>query len=326
MMLSIRTYRPTSQLILLLIAWIWVIWKSVSMSQLIPASSVYEPLSKFYFSLSAQGSALNVVIGVFMLLFQAIYLAYILQKQNIIEQNNWLPALLFLLFSSVASNFQLSPVTFANLFIILALDRMFESYESFKGVDNILLAGFYTSIAMLFYFPYILFTVAIIICLVILRNVNWRFFLITIIGVSIPILYLGTVFFVNDTLFNEISTIDVMFKNIAPSFLKLNFDGFILFGLMALLMVMSLIHITINLSGKLIKIRKKISIIIAYSIFSLLIAIISLQSFDESLIGVSLFLSTTLSMQISSAKRNLVSILLFWSVVALMLLSNFDII
>ncbi len=326
MILSIRTYRPTSQLVLVLIAWIWVIWKSVSMAQFLTPTLVYEPLSKFYFSLSAQGSAFNVVIGVFMLLFQGVYISYILQKQNIIEQNNWLPAILFLLLSGVETNYQLSPATFANLFIILALDRMFESYESFKGVDNILLVGFYSTISVLFYFPYVFFLIAILICLIILRNVNWRYFSITVIGVFIPMFYLATVFFINDTLSDEIATIDLMYKNIAPSLLKLNIQGFFIYGLMAFLSILSLIHIAMNLSGKLIKIRKKTSIIITYSVFSLVIALISFQSFDESLTGVSLFLAITLSLQISSAKSNLISTLLFWSVVLLMLLSNFEVI
>lgn len=325
MILSVRTYRPSSQLVILLLSWIWVIWKSIATSVVADSTTIYEPLSRFYFSINPQGSALNVVIGIFILLAQALYLSYILQKHNIIEQNNWLPAILFMILSGMGSNHILSPTILANLFILLAVDRMFESYESIKGIDNIMLAGFYSTIAMLFYSPYVLFIAAIIIGLIILRNLNWRYFIITIIGVFIPIIYLGTFLFVNDSLSKEMIDMQMMLNSIAPSLLKLNLEGIIRFSIITFLMIISLFHLFINMQGKLIKTRKKTGIIITYSIISVVVAIISLQSFIESLMSISLFAATTLALQISTSKSNLFSTIIFWIIIGITLLSNLGI-
>lgn len=326
MIFSIKTYRPPVQLGMLALTLIWVIWKFTTTIPPVNNFPIYEPLSQIYFSFSAQGSALSIFLSIFLLLIQAIYLSYIMQKHNLIERNNWIPAIIYLILSIISINGQLTHVIIANTFIMLTFDRMFSSYESSKGIDNVMLAGFYTTFAFLFYFPSFVLIFAIITNLIIFRHVNWRYFMSIAIGVTIPILYLATWYFLFDQLNIQFNAIRLLLSDLMEHIHKLMIDRITVTILMTILLILSNIFLATHQQGKLIKIRKKTSVLIVFSIFSVIMLFASTYPTTQSLITVSFLVAATFSIQLSESKRQILSASLFWGMVLMTILASLNVI
>ena len=315
MALTVRKYRPTTQFSLLLLAWIWVIVMSFTNSDNPLSINTIEPFSKLIFTFLPIRGIGNLVVNIFVLLFEATYLSYIFQKHNLIERNNWIPSILYLFMAGVSGSYVLSPAIISNLFILLTLDRLFVSYDSSKGIDNIMLAGLYISIASLFYFPCAIFILGIWLALLIFRNLNWRYFIASIIGLFIPIIYLASWFIFNDQLTSETLEYYSVLKHAFMQMRHEQTQSLILFSISLLFLIMSAFHLSMNQKGKLIKIRKKTSVIITLSIVATVVVFSSYEPLRQSMLTLILILSGALAVQISEMKSNLLSSLFFWFLV-----------
>ena len=325
MILSVRKYRPAPQLALLFLSWIWVIVMSfVEKDNQIPID-VIEPFSKLILSIFPTHTISNIILVLLVLLFEAVYLSYIFQKHSLIERNNWIPSILYLILAGVSGSYTLSPPVIANLFILLSLDRLFVSYDSTKGIDDIMLSGLYISIAALFYFPSAVFILGIWLGLLIFRNLNWRYFTASIIGLLTPLIYLATWFFIKDQLLMEANLLDSVMKKVLMQIEQDLTGSMIVFSTTILLLIISILYLSAHQQGKLIKIRKKTSIIITLSIISATTVFVSHESIKQSMVVFVLLLTGALSIQISEMKSNLLSAMLFWFLIIFYVMSNIGI-
>jgi hypothetical protein len=325
MALTVRKFRPTSQFILLFLAWVWVIVMSFSNNSNLLSINIIEPFSKLILTLIPINSIGNIVINFFVLLFEAVYLAYIFQKHNLIERNNWIPSIFYLILAGVSGSYALSPPIISNLFILLALDRLFVSYDSHKGIDDIMLSALYISIAGLFYFPSAIFIIGIWLGLLIFRNLNWRYFAASVIGLITPLIYLASWFIFKDQLTSETTLYYSVLKNAFIQMRHEQVESMILFSTTLLFLIMSVFFLSTHQQGKLIKIRKKTSIIITLSIISAVTVFGSYEPMKQSMFALVLLLSGALSVQISEMKSNLLSSLLFWVLVIFYAITNIGI-
>jgi hypothetical protein len=327
MILSARTQNPVAQLGLFLSVWIWVVVRVFSVDAPSAAFPFIEPLSNLLFNYLPTNSIGNKFLFIIVVAVQSVYVSYILQKHNLIERNNWIPGIIYLFLISISpANLALSPVIVANLFLLLLMDRLFESYDSIKGIDNVMLAGLYASLSIFFYFPSVLFILSVWLGLFVLRHLNWRYFVVSFIGIFIPLLYIGTWFFITDKFQIELSAYQFFFKQI---FLQISFPTIskpVLLVVYLLLMISSILFIVSHLQEKLIKIRKKNSIIIVLSVMSLLSIILSYTPFVQSISLISLMLSVSVSIYVIEMKRELISTLILWILFAFSIVSNLGII
>ncbi len=326
MIFSIRTYQPLSQIGLLIVAFIWLICKSFMTTPPTEIIPIYEPLSRIYFSYAPQDAFVNLVISILLLSFQAVYLSILMQKHNLVERNNWIPSILYLVLSIITMNGILTNIVISNLFILLMFGRLFDSFQSIKGVDNVMLSSFYVTISSLFYYPSIILILAIFICLIIFRHINWRHFVSILLGMFIPILYLATFYFLTDELFVQYNLITQMWSEIFAHLHEIVLDRIILTLIISFFLFLSIFHLSLHQQGKLIKIRKKTSVLITFSIFSIIMLLISTQPTAQSLLNIILLLSATFSIYLIEVKKQLVSTILFWSIVLTTILSTVDII
>lgn len=136
------------------------------------------------------------VISALLVFFQALYFNYLINYYKIMSKSSYLPAFSFLLVSSLFSEFTLlTSALIANTFLLFALAKVFAWYKKEKVTAAVFDTAFLISIASLFFFPYILFFLFVIVSLAILRPFSLRNYLIAMVGLLIPYYFIGVYFF-----------------------------------------------------------------------------------------------------------------------------------
>lgn len=145
---------------------------------------LYQP---FNYWLGPSPLASNIVALIFMIL-----LAFLILKLNVqyafIRIRTFLPSSLFVLITSGIPDFHaMHPIYPATLFLILAIDRIFNSYDKDRIHSNAFEAGIFLAIGSLFYLNLVFFFPFLWIGFIIIRSqVNWREYILTTLGFVLP--------------------------------------------------------------------------------------------------------------------------------------------
>ncbi|MBK7008592.1 MAG: hypothetical protein IPH36_08155 [Saprospiraceae bacterium] len=92
-------------------------------------------------------------------------------KSHIGRENNLVSGMIFALLASILTqNLGLSAELMATPWILLSLQAIFNCYNNIKSADDIFLAGFYMSLASLFYAPLLLLLIFTFTALMIMRS------------------------------------------------------------------------------------------------------------------------------------------------------------
>lgn len=128
------------------------------------------------------------IINFFVLVAGAVLISYYTIKQEVVDKLNYLPSFLYLFFSAITLNNNLiHPSLIANVFILLALIYITDTYREEHVLAAIFNAAFFISLAMFFYINYAFFVLLFFIALIVLRPFNWREWTIGIFGLIAPI-------------------------------------------------------------------------------------------------------------------------------------------
>ncbi len=159
------------------------------------------PLFEFFAGLFSNIPWLSTLIGLLLVIGQAFLLNFIVNENEVLDKQTYLPALFYIVFmSNNDAMLTLHPLLFGNLFILLALHRLLSSYRKDKAFAQSFDAGFLISIATLFYFPFVVFLPLLGVALVLMRPFNWREWIISFFGAALPYLFILTFYFWNDRL------------------------------------------------------------------------------------------------------------------------------
>jgi hypothetical protein len=144
---------------------------------------------------------LETLVGLILVVGEAFLLNYIVNENEVLSKQSYLPALFYILFMSNNNDMLLlTPPLFANLFILFAINKLLSSYRKDNAFSQAFDAGLLISVATLFYFPYIVFLPLLGVSLIIMRPFNWREWVISFLGVLIPYIFVVTFYFWNDKL------------------------------------------------------------------------------------------------------------------------------
>ena len=144
---------------------------------------------------------LSTLIGLLLVIGEAFLLNFIVNENEVLEKQNYLPALFYIVFmSNNNAMLTLHPLLFGNLFILLAFHKLLSSYRKDNAFSQAFDAGLLISISTLFYFPFVVFLPLLGVALIILRPFNWREWIISFFGAVIPYLFVITFYFWNDRL------------------------------------------------------------------------------------------------------------------------------
>lgn len=145
---------------------------------------LYQPID---FLLSKNPLADNIVALVFTLLLSFLILRLNAQYSFIRVRTFIAPTLFVLITSGIPELHAMHPVYPAALFLILAIDRIFNSFDQEKIHSEAFEAGFFLAIGSLFYLELIFFFPFLWIGFAVVRlKVNWRDFILTTIGFAFP--------------------------------------------------------------------------------------------------------------------------------------------
>lgn len=134
----------------------------------------------------------NPLVSSIVALFFIILLVFLILKLNVqyayIRGRSFLPSSLFIIITSGLHELHaMHPVYFAALFLILAIDRIFDSYEKDIIHSNAFESGVFLAIGSLFYLNLVFFFPILWIGFIIIKpKVNWREFILSLLGFVLP--------------------------------------------------------------------------------------------------------------------------------------------
>lgn len=160
---------------------------------------------------------LSVISALIIIVLQSYLLIRLNFKYIFIESKTYLPAVIFMLFSSSIFIIQgLNAALLANLFILFAIDRAFLITKERKLFQRYFESGFFIGIALLINAPSLYFIVIIWLTLVILRSFNWREWLSSLIGAFTPLMFYFSIAYLNNNYTESINTYLQLFVTKLP--------------------------------------------------------------------------------------------------------------
>ena len=163
-----------------------------------PLAALIYTLIEFVFNRSA---TVYVILSIFLTTYQALLFNNFLLNKKAYDENTFVPALAYVLFSSFSVDFYfLSPVLISLTWILLAMRNVFYRIESRSRDNRILGTGIYLGLAALCYLPSIIFLVSTFMAYLLFTNVSFRRYLLLLYGTAMPLLVAATFYFMNDSL------------------------------------------------------------------------------------------------------------------------------
>ncbi|MEI7898038.1 MAG: DUF6427 family protein [bacterium] len=213
---------------------------------------------------------LSTLIGFCLVLTETYWLTRILSHHELVLKNSSLSALVFVVMMSfLPGQLTLNPINIALAFMILILHHLLISYNKPEHLDRIFAAGFFTAIASMFYLPFVLWFVFVVISFLVFRAGNWRAWMAAIIGLITPVLYLSAWYFWQDEFIRKAMEFPVFFSHIMVFPNPFHTDFYILCGLMVILALWGIFLFQTG-PEKTVEIRIKTNIMLWTLVFTLL--------------------------------------------------------
>lgn len=185
---------------------------------------IYTLFIKFYYLLhpssfladASEGLAYNLLTGwlegmvgkspyfftsmaVLLQFLQALLLTRVINNHRLFPKDNYLPAMSFLLFTSLLESWNIfSPALIVNTIMLWIFSSIADLYMRSSARDVAFNMGFALGICGLFYFPSILFLVLLLVSLLIMRSFRLAEWIIGLLGLICPFYLLGTWLFLTN--------------------------------------------------------------------------------------------------------------------------------
>ena len=199
----LRRLRQTGLDVLILIVVIFFLtWLGAFLNPRLPSALGYDkmPMPLFRIMLSLTDfSAFFSVAAAFLL---ALLVSYLLVNFNtsafFISERTFLPAIVYALLTAVFPEYQvLSPVLPAAVFLILGIRSIVESYKVYGTAFSFFDAGMLLGTGSLFYAPLIWMGIILLAGIVILRTINMKEIIISVLGIATPLFIVYGILYVS---------------------------------------------------------------------------------------------------------------------------------
>lgn len=181
-------------------------------------------------------------------------------RQEVVEKSNYIPSFLYVFFSAITlNNTLLHPSLIANVFILLSLIYVTDTYREELVLSKLFNAALFTSLATFFYINYAFFILFFFIALIILRPFSWREWLVSLLGLISPVfVYFCIGYLINIPFTDFLTYLLNLFTNFQKPLLSEYFYP-LFFWLLLLLLFGAVKHFTRGLGGK-IKTQKNLGL------------------------------------------------------------------
>lgn len=230
---------------------------------------VYNSLKEFPF--------IATLLGFILVLAETYFIASMFSKHELVLKNSSLSALVFIVMMSFFPTLlTLTPVNISVGFLIIILHQILIFYNKPEHLDRVFLAGFITSIASLFYLPFILWFVFIIISLLVCRAGSWRAWSAAFIGLTTPFVYMAVWTYWQDNFIVIFSQYILFFSRIDFLPNPFNIGYYILGGYTLLLSVWGILFHQ-KTTDKVVEIRAK-SNVLMWTLFFVMVSFVFSRS------------------------------------------------
>lgn len=251
----------------------------------------------------------------------SIALNAILVRHDISPRQSVFPAIIALVLMLFSPDPYHLIVTLASLLLLLfSLHSVMDLYGEQYPFNQVMNAGVAISIASMISPPTIVFEVFIWLGFFTFRINTWREWVISLMGLILPYLYLALLYLWNDNLAFAINLYEKLFTNFSFTLQKPRPLEFISLGIFALWIIISAMHYYSDTSEKIISIRKKMWVISHFALAGLAAAFLSGESFLAMLPLVFMPAAAMIAYSVSSSKRSWIHdtlLLLFFAVAIL---------
>ncbi|QEH39657.1 hypothetical protein [Chitinophaga sp. XS-30] len=160
---------------------------------------VYNLLTTWLEGLVGKSPLFFTTIALLMQFLQALLLTRIINNHRLFPKDNYLPAMSFLLFTSLLEAWNVfSPALILNTIMLWIFSSIADLYMRPSARDVAFNMGFALGIGGLFYFPAIIFAALLLISLLIMRSFRLAEWIIGLLGLICPFYLLGTWLFLTD--------------------------------------------------------------------------------------------------------------------------------
>ncbi len=264
-------------LVLVIALVIWVPGLFISAEYIRPAV----PSSLNIAILLNEFSGLLWVTAFLLLLLTAFVVNKAAAESGFVSKLSTLIMLFYILLMSVfTDNMINNPIIICNFILILAIISLLNIPNKNNSIPAVFNASFLIGLASLFYSPLIFLVVFVWNVVLIHRVATWRTFVIPLIGISLPYAFLATWYFYTGVL---LMMMDSYKEAFSPGFNLIYPEKFVemlIFGIVALLIIVSVFRVISKLNEKNINLRRNMILITNLIVVLLVIQIL----FAESLI------------------------------------------
>lgn len=148
---------------------------------------------------SGNGPLLASVLAFALLYVQALMINYLVNEYRMTTRHTYLPAMAYMVITSLLPQWsQLSAALVSNLLIVFIFTSLFSLYNQEAANGKIFNVGLLAGLASFIFFPTLVFAVAIILALMILRAFRLNEFFLLLLGVVTPYYFYAAYLFLTD--------------------------------------------------------------------------------------------------------------------------------
>ncbi len=239
----LKNFNQVNSIVLVLIAmllWLYPLYHGIDFTTNI---NMQTPIYQYIIDMLSHNNAfLPLLMSFILIVGQLLLIQKIEFKYQLSGTRNFLASFIFILSSSliILVNY-LHPIIYANIFVIKALERIFDSYNNEKSLSNFFDASFLISVSSFFYFNYIFLIVPAIITVVLIKPAPIREWILIIMGlISAYLFYLCLYFIINDSIAN---ITDYFVQSFVPLSKKLFLDKIAAYTSLAILVLLLLLGV-----------------------------------------------------------------------------------
>jgi hypothetical protein len=281
----------------------------------------YTAIIRFLNPYSLKFSALYGLLAFLFLFLQAALLNGFMNKQRMLNRQNYLPGMSYLLITSLFPEWnQFSAPLLATTFLLVILNGLFNTYNQENAKAAVFNNGFLLGIASLLFFPSLAFVFWIFFAMMVIRPFRLNEWLLCILGIMTPAYFYAVYLFLTDQW-----SWQALVPKLYPGFPKID-QTILLAGSMLLLIVPFLTgswYVQDNLRKVLINIRKAWSLFLLYMLAAMVVPFLQTSENFENWILIAVPFAAFHSSAYAFTVWRLIPLLFFWLSVAFILFSQY---
>jgi len=213
------------------------------------------------------------VIGVVLIFIQAWMINYTISRNRLTKNFTSLAGIFYIIFMSACLQMHgLNPIIIGNTLLILFIQELFYIYKKPRSAMYLFNAGLYLGLAMLIFFPYVIFLIVGLLGILIMNVISIKRILQFLIGAGVPIFLFFTMLYINQ---NEALLWEGIDYFSIPDFLRLTLKDYYHLAPPLLGILVAIFSYNSYMQKQSIQVQNKLDLLYWMMLFSLVIPFIT---------------------------------------------------